>query len=108
MLTAGGDDHRPPRRRRRAASIATRRHERPIHLRPEHRERVGTSPGNHGGVPGGAERAEERHVGFIEPLAAAELPPQLMGWTALPSRASLNGNSYSCEEDPSVTIHALG
>jgi hypothetical protein len=35
---------------------------------------MGAPAGGHGVVPGGAERAEEQHVGLIERLAAEELP----------------------------------
>ena len=35
--------------------------------------RIGAPAGDHGIVPGSAERAEERHLGFIQSLAASEL-----------------------------------
>jgi hypothetical protein len=40
-----------------------RPHERRVHLGPQHAKRIRAPAHDHGVVPGGAERAEERHVG---------------------------------------------
>jgi hypothetical protein len=56
-----------------------RSHER-RHLVPwaQEAERISVPPPHHGRGPGGAERAEEEHVSFVERLAAGELPSPLV------------------------------
>jgi hypothetical protein len=86
-LAPGDNDHRAPHRGWRDPVSATR-HERGLHLRPKHAEGIGAPAGDHGVVPGGAERTEERHVGFIEALGAAELPASANGMDSSPSLRS--------------------
>ena len=71
--SSGDDDHWPPRRRRRTAVSAVRYQERGVHITPEHAEGIGAPADDHGVVPTRAERAEERHVGFVERPAGREL-----------------------------------
>src|SRR4051794_11089834 len=57
-----------------AAIIAS--HESRVPVRPEHGERVCAPAGDHGIVPGGAEGAEERHIGVGHGLRGVELPAE--------------------------------
>jgi hypothetical protein len=97
LLLSSDDYHGPPRHSRRAA--ATRCHERCIHLRPEHTERVGAPSCAHGVVPRGA---EERYVGLIELLAARELPAPAVECAPRVRRGSDAGFAPSPPETPGI------
>ena len=52
--------------------------------------RIGAPAGDHGVVPGGPERAKERHVSLVERLAASELPaPAMMVQLPVPVKTTV-------------------
>jgi hypothetical protein len=55
IVVSGGNDHHRPRGhgRRISATVSARRHDRRIHLRPQHPERIGAPARDHGVVPAG-------------------------------------------------------